>query len=501
MLMLRDASFSDAMQREIEQGRATEEAIRIVVNNYVELFSSHSNPRIQEKTQDVLDLGYRLLKNLEKDGPRVRLNLSGQIIVLADTFPSEVVKFAVEKAEGLVMLGGGETAHIALLAKSLNLPAIFVKETDILDLEDDTPLIIDVDAGRLLIDPAPDVIKEYEALKRKRELEPTVRINIPERCCTDDGKAVTILANVNLVQDVTYALEQKAEGIGLYRSEFPFLLRNDFPSEEEQASIYERIIQPMGNREVIFRTLDVGGDKLIGYNIEHHEANPFLGYRGIRFSLGNEDIFLEQIRAILRAGCGGNIGILFPMIGSLEEFIDARDLVYRSMEELEGYGIPFCEKPRIGAMIELPSAAEIAGALAEECDFLSIGSNDLIMYLLGVDRTNEKVEDMYRPYHPAVLRVLNRISEEVGDKISQLSICGEAGSDPTLIPFFIGRGIYRLSVDPKKISALKDYVGTLNNGRAEKIAEEMLALKKLDDIEGFLQHEVLDHEAREALRL
>ena len=491
MLMLRDTSFSDAMQAMIEQGSTAEAAIQAVVNNYVELFSVHSNPRVQEKTQDVLDLGYLLVKNLDSDNPHIRLDLSGQIIVLADTFPSEIVKFAAERAEGLVMLGGSETAHIALLAKSLNLPAIFVKEAGILDMPDDIPLIIDVDAGRLIVNPDSKVLKQYEKLKKQRGRETTVSIDIPERCRTDDGKAVTILANVNLVQDVTYALEQRAEGIGLYRSEFPFLLRNDFPSEEEQVVIYERIIEPMGKREVVFRTLDAGGDKFIGHNPEHQEANPFLGYRGIRFSLSNEDIFLDQIRAILRAGREGNIGILFPMIGSLEEFIDARNLVYKGMEELQEDGIPFCENPRIGAMIELPSAAEITGELAEESDFLSIGTNDLIMYLLAVDRTNEKVGSLYKPYHPAVLRVLSRISEDVGHKITHLSVCGEAGSDPALIPFFLGRGIHKLSVDPKKISGLKNYVSTLKSQETEKIAEEMLALKKLCDIEAYLREEVL----------
>ncbi len=490
MLMLRDDKFSGAMQAEIEKGNRAEDAIQDVVNRYVELFSSQSNPRIQEKTQDVLDLGHRLIRNLDADTVAIRRDFSGQIIVAADIFPSEIVKFAAEKAEGLVMLGGGETAHVALLARSLNLPTIFVREVGILDMEDDVPLILNVDAGKLFINPAVPVIEQYERIQREYAVVTQRTIDIPERCKTPDGTRVKILANVNLVQDVKFAVEQKAEGIGLYRSEFPFLVRNDFPSEEDQTSIYRRVLEPMGKKEVIFRTLDVGGDKLIGINPEHREANPFLGFRGIRFSLGNREIFMEQIRAILRAGEGHNVGIMFPMISSIEEYHDARDMVYRAMDELKSDKIPFNDSPRLGAMIELPAAAEIAGDLASDSDFLSIGTNDLIMYLLAVDRTNEKVEDMYRPYHPAVLRVLDRITESVGDKIGELSVCGEAGADPALLPFLIGRGLRKISVDPKKISDLKSFIGSYDRVQAEKVSKDMLSLRKLCDLEEYIKTEV-----------
>ena len=494
MLMLRDVNFSDAMQHEIKKGNTAEEAITTVVNHYVELFSAQPNPRMQEKTQDVLDLGHRLIKNIHNKGKHARQDFAGQIIVAEEIFPSEIIKFVAGEAEGLVVLGGGETAHSTFLAKSLNFPVIFVQEAALLNVADNTPLLIDADAGRLLINPSPHVLKDYKPASKKRPRKQLVSINIPERCRTSNGHLVTILANVNLVQDVTYALDQKAEGIGLYRSEFPFLVRNDFPSEEEQKAIYEQVIEPMGEREVVIRTLDIGGDKFIGHYAGQQEANPFLGYRGIRFSLKNADIFLEQIRAILRAGRKRNIGILFPMIGSIEEFIDARDMVYRSMEELQRDGIPFCETPRIGAMIELPSAAEIAGELAEASDFLSLGTNDLIMYLLAVDRTNVKVADLYKPWHPAVLRVLDRISGDVGEHITNLSVCGEAGSNPALIPFLLGRGIQKLSVSPQKIPDVKNYVGSITNKGAEKIARDMLSLRRLRDIEAYLREEVLKDE-------
>lgn len=491
MLMLRDENFSGAMQTQIEEGKSSEEAIQNVVNDYVELFASQSNPRVQEKTQDVLDLGHRLVRNLNYQGHHIRRDFSGQIIVAADIFPSEVVKFAAEKAEGLVMLGGGETAHVALLARSLNLPAIFVKELGILELEDEVPMVIDVEGGKLFVNPRQAALDEFRQLKADELPEPAIRIDIPERSKTTDNISVEIHANVNLVQDVKNAVDQKAEGIGLYRSEFPFLVRNDFPSEEEQTGIYRRVLEPMGKKPVLFRTLDVGGDKLIGYNPEHREANPFLGYRGIRFSLGNEDIFTEQIRAILRAGCGYNVGIMFPMISSVEEYLAARDLVYRSMEDLKKDKMDFCEDPSLGAMIELPAAAEIAGDLAEISDFLSIGTNDLIMYLLAVDRTNERVEQMYKPYHPAVLRVIQRISDSVGDKISSLSVCGEAGSDPALLPYFIGSGIRKFSVDPKRILKLKEGVAGLSAERCEGIAKSMREMKRLDEVHSYIREHIM----------
>lgn len=492
MLMLRDDKFSGAMQSAIEQGASADQAIQDVVNRYVELFSAQANPRIQEKTQDVLDLGHRLIRNLESNTVHIRRNFSGQIIVAADIFPSEIVKLAAEKAEGLVMLGGGETAHVALLARSLNLPTLFVKELGVLDLGDEVPLVMDVDGGKLFINPGQLLIQEWENSRQAQIQANAAKIIVPDLCHTQDGTQVRVYANVNLVQDVKFAVDQKAEGIGLYRSEFPFLLRNDFPSEEDQTSIYLRVLEPMKEKEVIFRTLDVGGDKLIGYNAEHREANPFLGFRGIRFSLGNREIFLEQIRAILRAGHMHNIGIMFPMISSLEEFHQARDLVFAAMEELTREKIPYCSNPRLGAMIELPAAAEISGELAEEADFLSIGTNDLIMYLLAVDRTNEKVENMYRPYHPAVLRVLDRIIKNVGDKVDELSVCGEAGADPAMLPFLVGRGIRKISVDPKRISALKHSISQFCDDHSRKLSEEILTIRHMADIEAFLSEHIAD---------
>ena len=489
LLMLKDEKFSGAMQEMIQSGSTAEEAVVSVVNRYVRLFNSKENPRVREKAQDVLDLGLRLVKNLANLG-QVSGDYTGQIIVAADVFPSELVKLAAQNASGLVALGSGQTAHVALLARSLGLPALFVNSEQVLSIPSGTTLILDASHEQLHIDPERKVLREFEALIANR---PKLEVlDCPVRSATSDGRSISVLANVNLIQDLESAQAFHADGVGLYRSEFPFLVRNDFPSEEEQTRLYRRVLGPMEGKEVVIRTLDVGGDKLVGAHQQYREANPFLGYRGIRFSLANPEFFSDQIRAILRAGEGRDLKIMFPMISSLDEYLDAREFVYRAIAELKKDGLPHHSNPQLGAMIELPAAVEIVAELAEIADFLSIGTNDLVMYTLAVDRTNEQIGSMYTPHHPAVLRVLDRIIAGVGAKLDKLSVCGESVNDPTLLAFLLGRGISKLSVDPNRIPRLKQRIQKTNQKNASKISQELLQLRSLRDMQGYISKHGLD---------
>lgn len=484
LLILRDDKFSGAMQQDIQEGSTAEEAVTRVVNHYMEIFTRQENPRLREKAQDILDLGIRLVRNLA-NVDHMAGDYSGQIVIAPDVFPSEVVKLAAQNAAGFVAFGSGQTAHVALLARSLKLPALFVSTDEILSVSTGTRLILDGSHEELHINPSQSVIDRFTAItpgtSEKKAQES------PKYCATKNGGAVRILANVNLIQDVETAIQYEAEGVGLYRSEFPFLVRNDFPSEEEQTRLYRRVVEPMEGREVVIRTLDVGGDKLLGIHQEFRESNPFLGFRGIRFSLSNREIFSDQIRAILRAGHDSNLHIMFPMISSLDEFLAAKHEVGLATAELAAEGLPHNPNPKLGAMVELPAAVEIADQLALHGDFLSIGTNDLIMYTLAVDRTNEKIGGMYTPHHPAVLRAIHRVVKAMGPKVSNLSVCGESVNDPAFMTFLLGLGITKLSVDPNRIPQLKLRVNNTDLAQATTISQEMLNIHSLSDMASYLR--------------
>jgi len=484
LLMLRDEKFSGAMQEKIQHGSSAVRAVTEVVNAYVNTFSQHQNLRIREKAQDILDLGLRLLKNLSNPDHPV-LDYSGQIIIAADLFPSELVRISAQNATGLVTLGSGHTAHIALLARSLKLPTIFVHSEQILNIPDGSRLIIDGSHEELHVDPNDKIFHEFEQIIAQNQQ--ITDISCPKFTVTQDGVSVKVLANVNLIQDVETALSCNAEGIGLYRSEFPFLVRNDFPSEEEQTKLYRRVLEPMENREVVIRTLDIGGDKLMGTQQQHQETNPFLGFRGIRFSLSNLEIFTDQLRAIIRAGKDRDLRIMFPMISSLDEFLLAKEQVQSILEELKLEGLEHNPKPQLGAMIEIPAAVEIAKDLNKHADFLSVGTNDLIMYTLAVDRTNEKIGAMYTAHHPAVLRSLDRIIRSLGNSVHKLSVCGEAVHDTALLTFLIGRGVRKVSVDPNRIPKLKSQIIDMNFRKAQKISRDMLKIHTLKDMAGYIR--------------
>ncbi len=490
LLMLRDEKFSGAMQQKIHEGKSSELAVVEVVNHYVELFNNHENSRIREKAQDILDLGLRIVRNLV-DHEMVSGDYSGQIIITPDVFPSELVKLSAQNAAGLVAFGSGNTAHIALLARSLGLPVLFFHDESVLSIPLGSQLILDGSHEELLIGPDEKVVKEYRQLIEQSEK--IAAVSCPRESYTRDNRRIRVLANVNLIKDVEVAQECFAEGVGLYRSEFPFLVRNDFPSEEEQTRLYRRVLDPMKNKEVVIRTLDVGGDKLLGNQQQSPESNPFLGFRGIRFSLSNPEIFSDQLRAILRSGSDSDLSIMFPMVSSLDEFMAAKEFVRFALAELAHDGLEHNSEPKLGSMIELPAAVEIIGDLAEAADFLSVGTNDLIMYTLAVDRTNEQIGSMYTPHHPAVLRSLKRIIEGSGSKLDKLSICGEAVHDPALLTFLVGMGITKFSVDPNRIPRLKALIQNIDFTQAREIAEEMISIKTLKQMDTFISSRELNY--------
>jgi phosphotransferase system enzyme I (PtsP) len=481
LLILKDLQFSGEMLALIEQGKRPQLAITEVVNRYVSLFARNKNPRLREKVQDIKDVGHRLLHNLLKLEDYAP-DYTDEIVICGELLPSDIVKLSTQHVEGLVMVGGGVTSHISILARSMEIPVLLVEDHRIFEVMEGTRVLLDANVGSVFIDPSEDVLTRYTEVIETRERVAHEAIHIEPESYTRDGVRIRLLANINLLNELPLAVQFKAEGVGLYRSEFPFIVRSEFPSEEEQYRIYRTIAESMGDRPVILRTLDIGGDKMLSYYPAVDEANPFLGLRALRFTLRNKHIFVQQLRAMLRGGEGADLGILFPMVASVDEFIEAREIVYECLEELLEQGIPHNPHPKLGPMIELPSAVEVAGELAAESDFLCIGTNDLIQYVLAVDRTNEMIADYYVPHHPAVLRSLKRVVA-AGRKLDvPVSLCGDMATDPTMLPFLIGIGIDRFSMDFRSIPKVQKRLAEIDHGEATLLAEQLLKVGTIREL-------------------
>ncbi|TVQ20520.1 MAG: phosphoenolpyruvate--protein phosphotransferase [Spirochaetaceae bacterium] len=499
LLMLQDDAFSGEIRALVRAGQTPEDAVQSVVATFVRTFRDLREPRLAEKAHDVRDIGRRLLAQLAPAAAE-RLDVAGHIVIVQDVLPSDLVRYSVERAAGLVIIGSALTAHINILAQSLGLPVLITDDHRVLEIASHTPLLLDSDDGCLLISPTAEQLLDHgisqipdSAVERvfSDDTEPDARGRVtgaPESPPVDRPHAaaigLSVAANVNLLSDARRAVVEGADGIGLYRSEFPFIIRNDYIGEEDQYRVYRSIIRVMNGRPVILRTADIGGDKLLAGRDE--ERNPFLGVRGIRFSLANRELFREQLRAMLRAGHDADLGIMFPMVSSVDEIDDSREELARCIDELAARGVPYNSSPRIGAMVELPAAVVTIEAFAERCDFLSIGTNDLIMYLLAVDRTNERLGELYRSHHPVVLRTLADIAHRIGPAIEHLSVCGESAADPMMIPFYLGIGIRRLSVAPRLIPTVRRVASSWDESTASDFANEILAVPTLREMDAFL---------------
>ena len=491
VLMLTDEAFSGEMRSLVESGQAPEDAVQTVVASFVRTFRNLREARLAEKAQDVRDIGQRILANLsvteEGRASASGDDFTGHIVIAEDLLPSDLVRFAMGHASGVVIIGATITAHISILAQSLGLPVLMTTDRRALEIAPRAPLLLDAASGRLLITPTAEQLIEYGTGTVPPATAARVRAGVGQRrrarCETADHARVTLLANVNLLNDARRAAALGADGIGLYRSEFPFIIRNDYVSEDEQRRVYRTIVESMAGRPVVLRTADIGGDKLLAGREE--ERNPFLGVRGIRFSLANRELFREQLRAMLRAGHDADLHIMFPMVSSVEEIEDARVELARCIDELAAGGVTHHPAPKVGAMVELPSAVVTIEEFAAATDFLSIGTNDLIMYLLAVDRTNERLGELYRSHHPVVLRTLADIARRVGDRVAELSVCGESAADPLMIPFYLGIGIRKLSVAPRRLDRVRAVVASYSLEAAAGYAARILQIRTLREMDRF----------------
>lgn len=489
ILMLKDQTFIEAIVELINQGTNPPLAIITVVKNYVEMFSKISNPYLREKNQDVRDIGNRLLKNLTGVGEKT-IGYEGRIVIAEELFPSDALKLSTQKVAGIILLSGGVSSHLSILLRSLNMPLVIADPPELLNLPEGTNILLDAEQGNIYINPAKSIVETFMEKERVRRTIDQLKNSVTPRTHTQDGASIKLLANINLLGDVHLARAFKAEGIGLYRTEFPFIVRSDFPSEEEQYIVYKKLVDSMPDSEITFRTLDIGGDKVLSYYHHVKEENPFLGMRSIRFSLKHKDVFAQQIRAILRAGYRADLKIMFPMISSLDEFLEAKEMVLESMASLKKEKMACHEHPAIGIMLELPSVLEIIEDLAREADFFSIGTNDFIQYMLAVDRTNEKVAEFYLPHHPSILRAFKRILEAASLFKKEVSICGDMAHDEKYIPYFLGIGVRRISIDPRYLPKIQKAISRIELHKARKDVEVLLGKAKIKEVaELLMRHE------------
>ena len=458
--LLDEANIGGEIQRKIAEQWTAESALKLVVANYVVQFEELEDSYLRERASDIKDLGNRLLSNLQLLTTPVQDTPEQFILLANDVTASMVAEYQHKGLTGIVSLTGSNNSHAAILARALAIPAIMGVEQLAIKRLDKQLAIVDGYSGEIFVSPNEAIVKEYQHLIAEEqalfEQVQTVK-DLPS--ITIDGKAIEIQLNAGLTQGFEHSRSAGAIGVGLYRTEIPFMDRSCFPSEMEQTQLYRSVLAAFPKQSVTMRTLDVGGDKSLPY-FPIIEDNPFLGWRGIRITLDHPEIFLVQVRAMLRANAEhNNLEIMLPMIASVSEVDEAKRLINQAYfelnSELSSQGLPTLKRPRVGIMIEVPSVIFMLNDLADKVDFFSVGSNDLTQYLLSVDRNNARVSNIYSSYHPAVLRALNTIAEQAHHHLVPLSLCGELASEPAGALLLLAMGYDKLSMNPHNILKIK----------------------------------------------
>lgn len=476
-MMLEDKSLNNRVLDAIARRRQNAEfAFYATMQNFLEAMRRIPDPYLRERTADIEDVAKRVLRNFEPDVESRQQGPDGRHILVAyDLAPSETASMNRRHVMGFVTEQGSVNSHTAILARSFGIPAIVGLDEAIIDIVTLTPAILDGYSGKLILNPGPDTLALYTRLgESKAKMRDKLDADRGAATETTDGRAVTVSGNIEIVEELPLVKRSGAKGIGLYRTEFLLLEGEEMPGEEEQSAVYTRIAKEMSPHTVIIRTLDAGGDKLPVEPLTEPEPNPFLGWRGIRVSLARPAMFREQIRAILRASAHGKVAVMFPMISGASEVWRAKEMVRRCMDELDKEGVPFDAYMPVGIMIEVPAAALCADQLAPEVDFFSIGTNDLIQYTVAADRVNPHVASLYRPTHPAVIRLIKRTIDASTANGIWTGICGEMAGDIHLTPLLIGLGVEELSVGPQQVTRVGHAIRSLSYAECAAMADEAL---------------------------
>jgi phosphotransferase system enzyme I (PtsI) len=488
-MLLEDPQLLTAVRRLIEEEHfAAESAVYETIEEHARRVAAIGNSYLAARAEDLTDLGCRLLTHLRKEGPRPGPFLPGPRVLVTDNIAAaDVVALDRRHLLGLVMAQSGATSHAALLASTLGVPVVGGVPQLSGKVRSGDTVIVDGNHGHVLVNPTDLALREY---RTRRDLfdrfcgELVGLRNVP--AVTPDGRAVRLKANVGLAEEIPQALAQGAEGIGLLRTEYFYLSHSSPPTEEEQYEFYASVVKAVAPRPVTFRTFDLGGDKTAVVPVGP-EANPMLGCRGVRLLLERRDLFLGQVRALLRASCHGPVRIMFPLITSLTEFQDTMRVVDEAQEQLRAEKIPFDESVPFGCMIETPAAATIPDILAAEAQFFSIGSNDLIQYTLAADRTNPRVACIYEPLHLAVLRMMRTIIRAARRKGRTVGLCGEMAADPIYTIILLGLGVDELSMNPVMIPATKRIIRGVSWAEAREVARGVLRERRAKDVQAYLE--------------
>ncbi len=489
-MYLQDRSFEAHIARRIRRGDCAEFALKSVVADYAARFQEMEHPYLRERSGDIEDVGRRILRHLMgiKDRSK-KINFSQPaVLVAADLSPVDLLAIRQPHLKGIVLSRGGRTSHTVILAKSFEIPMVIGLQEALESLRINDRVIMDGTSGLVFRNPPKIIVSEYAHLTAEKEKTDQQLSGLRgRRAETLDGQAVALGANIGLLSDLALVDKYGADHIGLYRTEFPFLARKDFPSEEEQVTLYRKIIEGAGGRTVTLRTLDVGGDKFLSYLDNPRERNPYLGWRSIRVSLDLDTVFRSQVRAVLRASAHGPVRLLFPMITAVEEMRRVAEIVEMEKKRLRHRGAPFDPSIPVGFMVEVPGAVPILEHLLAYADFASIGTNDLIQYVLAVDRNNDKVAHLYDPLHPAVIATIFDVITRCRKARKPVSVCGEAAANPLCAYLYVAMGVDGLSMAPAAIPLVKHLVCHISGGRARQVLKSVMPMASAravaDDIE------------------
>lgn len=490
LMILKDTMLINDTIRVIKEERVNAEwALKTVLKDLMEYFNKMDDEYLRERSSDIEHIVNRVLTNLMGRKHESIADIKTPVIIIAhDLAPSDTAQMVKGMVLGFLTDVGGRTSHTAIMARSLEIPAVVGLESITRKAENGDTMIVDGTTGTVIINPSDSVVEVYKRRKERYENYGKALFHYKDLPCeTKDGRRIRLVGNMEIVEEIDSLNEHGAEGIGLYRTEFLYLNRKDLPTEDEHVRAYKQVAKRMAPNPVIIRTLDIGGDKVIaGADQAAKEINPALGLRAIRFCLKNTDIFKVQLRGILRASANGKIKIMFPMISGIEELRRAKALLEEAKEELKAEGKPYDEKIEIGAMIEVPSAAVIADMIVKEVNFVSIGTNDLLQYSLAIDRVNEHVAYLYEPFHPAVLRIIKTVADAGAKAGVTVGVCGEMAGEPEYALILVGFGIEQLSMNAFSILRVKRLIRSINYAEAKKICKTIVGLPTAKEVENYI---------------
>lgn len=463
-------------------------ATEIGFNEIIKEFEKVDDTYISERSKDIEDMKKKIIaKIIGKEEINLSKLPSNTILVAKELSTSDIAKLDFKNIEGIITEVGGMNSHMAIMARTHEIPSSVGVNKITQNIKQNDVVAINGKTGEIFVNPSKKKYKNFEEIKEKIKKEKNELENYKNQdSITKDGHEVKVLANIGMPDDVKIVIQNTAEGVGLFRSEFLYMNSENFPTENEQFEAYKKVVLKLKNKEVIIRTLDIGGDKDLKYMKLPKEDNPFLGYRAIRICLDDINLFKVQLRAILKASAYGNVAIMIPMISSLEELRKTKEIINEVKEELREKKIKFDENIKIGIMIEIPAAALIADELAKECDFFSIGTNDLIQYTVAVERGNKKIANLYTHFHPAVIRLIKKAIEGAHKNHILCGMCGEAAGDVTFIPLLIGLGLDEFSMNANKVLNVRKLIRKLDFKECQKLADEVLKLATSDEVEKLL---------------